>query len=396
MTRPKHRTLGRRSKREVDVLVVGGGIAGLLTATLVQELGYKTVLLEAGPKLGSGASLRNEGWIHAGTYHSQAILDEVSARGVTRSTLVGHRYFLREALEDGSSLYARSFAVTAERLRVPFIEDRWKRFSVVHEGIALGDLAALFPGLNVGAIAGAYAVDDFAVDTTRVFARFRRRFVNAGGRVFCDAHITHQSCGTITASIGGQMHAFRPRKVVVTAGTGIGELCQRVWGITIEQRFFKSHLVIAGPVRQQHSIFSLDDRGPTIMVHSSGLDLSRARYLIGLNRVSRRLEVPEVEADKSEIDEIVAKAEDLMGSRLEFVSGYACVKTELAPRDREGGYDLQLRILQLASDLIVAVPGKMTEAPTLALAICNLIHQELQADDIAKRPMDDILQAAIL
>ena len=56
-----------------------------------------------------------------------------------------------------------------------------------------------------------------------------------------------------------------------------------------------------------------------------------------------------------------------------------------APSGQEGGYDLQLRILPPTADLmVVAVPGKMTEAPTLALTIRNLIHEELRGDDIGK------------
>ena len=48
-----------------DTIIVGGGIAGLLTALRLSQSGLRVVVIEK-DKLGSGATLANQGVIHSG------------------------------------------------------------------------------------------------------------------------------------------------------------------------------------------------------------------------------------------------------------------------------------------------------------------------------------------
>lgn len=54
---------------DVDVLVIGGGIAGLWTLARLQQAGYKTVLLES-QALGAGQTRFAQGIIHGGTKYA--------------------------------------------------------------------------------------------------------------------------------------------------------------------------------------------------------------------------------------------------------------------------------------------------------------------------------------
>jgi glycerol-3-phosphate dehydrogenase len=54
---------------DVDVLVIGGGIAGLWTLARLQQAGYKSVLLES-QKLGAGQTRYAQGIIHGGTKYA--------------------------------------------------------------------------------------------------------------------------------------------------------------------------------------------------------------------------------------------------------------------------------------------------------------------------------------
>ncbi len=74
-----------------DITVVGGGIAGLWTAKELLERGYSVSLVEKSNALAAGATTRNEGWLHAGTYHSVAIDDERDAEQVTARTILWAR-----------------------------------------------------------------------------------------------------------------------------------------------------------------------------------------------------------------------------------------------------------------------------------------------------------------
>ena len=54
---------------EIDVAVVGGGVAGLASALAVAEGGASVCLLERHVRLGHETSTRNSGVIHAGIYY---------------------------------------------------------------------------------------------------------------------------------------------------------------------------------------------------------------------------------------------------------------------------------------------------------------------------------------
>ena len=54
---------------EIDVAVVGGGVAGLASALAIAERGRSVCLLEQHPRLGHETSTRNSGVIHAGIYY---------------------------------------------------------------------------------------------------------------------------------------------------------------------------------------------------------------------------------------------------------------------------------------------------------------------------------------
>ena len=53
----------------VDVIVFGGGIAGLWTLARLQQAGYKAVLLES-QALGAGQTRYAQGIIHGGTKYA--------------------------------------------------------------------------------------------------------------------------------------------------------------------------------------------------------------------------------------------------------------------------------------------------------------------------------------
>ena len=59
---------------EIDVAVIGGGVAGLASAWAIAERGSTVCLLERHPRLGHETSTRNSGVIHAGIYYPSGSL----------------------------------------------------------------------------------------------------------------------------------------------------------------------------------------------------------------------------------------------------------------------------------------------------------------------------------
>lgn len=71
-----------RNSVEADVVIIGGGLAGVNTALSLAERGRKTVLLEAG-RIGWAASGRNGGFAHPG--YSLGMGDLVETVGVSHA-----------------------------------------------------------------------------------------------------------------------------------------------------------------------------------------------------------------------------------------------------------------------------------------------------------------------
>src|SRR6185436_11411461 len=81
-------------REEYDVAIIGAGALGLITGALSVKNGFKTVIIEESPTLASGPSTKNEGWLHAGTYHANSIANESEALAVARRCLEGYTWVL--------------------------------------------------------------------------------------------------------------------------------------------------------------------------------------------------------------------------------------------------------------------------------------------------------------
>jgi glycine/D-amino acid oxidase-like deaminating enzyme len=70
--------------KNTDIVVVGAGITGLLAARGFARLGISVTVIEQDNNLSSGATTRNEGWLHHGTYHAVSISDRTVAMSVAK------------------------------------------------------------------------------------------------------------------------------------------------------------------------------------------------------------------------------------------------------------------------------------------------------------------------
>src|SRR5690349_19233333 len=108
-----------------QVTIVGAGIAGLSIGYRLAQYGLFPLIIESGSQIASGSTTRNEGWLHAGTFHSQSIKDPNQALRVAKRCMYGHEHFRRfcpDAIENPIDL---TLAVTLHRARVPEISERW-------------------------------------------------------------------------------------------------------------------------------------------------------------------------------------------------------------------------------------------------------------------------------
>lgn len=72
-----------------DVVIAGAGVVGLAVARALGETGYKVLVTESAPTIGSGVSSRNSEVIHAGLYYPP---DSLKARLCQRGAELLYRY----------------------------------------------------------------------------------------------------------------------------------------------------------------------------------------------------------------------------------------------------------------------------------------------------------------
>jgi L-2-hydroxyglutarate oxidase LhgO len=100
----------------IDVAVIGGGVAGLASALAVAETGRSVCLLEQHPRLGHETSTRNSGVIHAGIYYpSGSIKAALCVEGRERLYDLAARYDIPHAR-------CGKFIVAATAAEIPALE----------------------------------------------------------------------------------------------------------------------------------------------------------------------------------------------------------------------------------------------------------------------------------
>ncbi|HJQ08205.1 MAG TPA: FAD-dependent oxidoreductase [Candidatus Saccharimonadales bacterium] len=361
------------SEFRADVTVVGGGIAGLWSAKELIDQGLTVDVVERTESLANGPTTRNEGWLHAGTYHSVAVYDEEGARQVTERTVYGHDAilgFVPESVE-----HSPSFAIFAEEDLVQIALRKWDQFNIPHQEVSKGKFAA--DGLDTDRIKGAFAVRDRSVNSRVIVGRLADYILDNGGRIFTGAALTPTGGTTADVEIDGERHKFSSDAFLVTAGVGTKKVFEEITDTPFPMRYFKSHLSVV-PRISQDNIFYMDPLEAGLMSHGGAT-------IVGINREAVEVETPEygVLFDKVRLvhDALHRMMPEVGRSALANALDVACVKADVADdvsRRRSVDttqvlQDLNIKVFEPVEGWVCAIPGKMTEAPALARVAANRI-----------------------
>lgn len=211
----------------VDVLVIGGGIAGLWTLARLHQAGYKAVLLEANA-LGGGQTRYAQGIIHGGTKYaltgkltaSSAAVADMPARW--RACYEGNGELdltQAELLSDAHYLWSTSSLTS--RLSGFFASKVMRSRSTEVKNSSLPSLFQhkAFKGQL-------YQLDEPVFDTLSVIRAIAEPLKKTILPIAANS-LQHRDNSVVVASRGGELYNFHYQSVLLMAGEGNEDLLSR-------------------------------------------------------------------------------------------------------------------------------------------------------------------------
>lgn len=320
--------------------------------------------MDESPRLAAGATTRNEGWLHAGTYHAASIVDRDAAVRVARRTREGYHQTRRFA--PAAVHHACTFALVVEE-SIAETRARWDEAGVAYRTVPRGALATLEPGLRLTRRTAVFAVDDVPIDTTVLCTRLAVESMRQGVRILMARRITRIHGTTLTLdSPTGARERLHAGILVFTAGCGNKKLIRDLLGVELPFRFWRSHLMDL-PRVSKHAFFGIRAGEVTCMPHGRW-------SIVGTNADQEELPAPSFDVRSSSVLCATAALRRLVRDiDVATIRPRACVKVDVDPGAGAVVHDLgfappqlDVAVGRISSRVFWALPGKMTEAPVAA------------------------------
>lgn len=366
MVELRNRHISRPSEINTNVTIVGTGICGLTLAYLFARSGNQVALVDKAGDVAHGATTRNEGWLHAGTYHAAAIEDPVMARQVVTRTRFGHdsiRRYAPQAIEDQPP---DSYAVFRDPENLERAQQRWKEMNVPHKEISLGIFNRINPEVNTENLVGAFMVDDQSVNTTILCSRLVTDIHNAGGKFYMKSELTPEDEHMARIKTPKGDISVRSDFFIVAAGAGIKPFFENFLQKPFPMRFIQSHLLIM-PRLLINGVFEMEPGGAGVMNHTKS-------SVVGVNKDGIQMTEPSYIPNPAKKNLIHAAVTKLIPHSTHYrrYSVVACVKPDVY-KDSSDIMNLNAQFDEVTPSWFYALPGKMTEAPFVANAAFALL-----------------------
>ncbi|MBI1775035.1 MAG: FAD-binding oxidoreductase [Proteobacteria bacterium] len=364
------------------VMIVGAGIAGLMIAHRLAQYGLHPTVVEASEKIAAGATIRNQGWLHAGTIHAQSIADPNLSTRVAQRCMYGHDYFRRFCPEAVENPTIPSLAVTLSEERIPEIIDRWEEAGVAFRPITRRSLETRCPAILSQNVAASWIVKDLTIDSRVVCSRLAVAIQRDGGCVFTRCRIGKLRLGDASFESYGVEYKLSPAFVIVAAGHWTNEILTTHWNMTVAMRFWKSHLLVTRRVPGA-AVFAVDDGEAGIVHHGD-------RSVAGMTGDNVLCLEPSNEVDQAEAEKIRAALSRLIAIPTDApVVPFACTKVDIVDQ-ASSIRNLDVEVVNVSQNVLAVFPGKMTEAPFLADIVAREVVEALNGITTNDRPIDSI------
>lgn len=364
-----------------DVTIVGSGIAGLMTAKKASSLGIKTLLVEKSDRIAGGSSTRNEGWLHAGTYHATSIKDRKQSIQVATRTLYGHkqlRGYIPEAVEDP---LIKAVCLVREDDYSEEILSRWNEAEVSYSELKASQFFDQMPNVIRDGVTRVFAVEDVSINTRILYSKLLHDARLNGADFLTQTVLKFNEDRTATLVSKNGQEKLQSRLFVYTSGYGSESILKDQLGLNLPLRYWKSHLLIT-PKLTDRGVFNLSPGEAALMNH-------RFCSIIGFNEDAYVVEEPNFDIDPSHVVSSLVALKRLV--RIEEDLRYlpvSCIKIDV-PEHLNISRSLNVNIFEPTPGHVFAFPGKMTETPYLVDVLMQIIFERLDDGKISFRPCDE-------
>jgi glycine/D-amino acid oxidase-like deaminating enzyme len=352
-----------------DITILGAGAAGLMTAVRLSEHGYKVALVEKSSKVCAGPSVRNEGWLHAGTYHATSVKDQTKAVEVAGRCQYGYSVIKQLAPESITEPDMHSYAVFKKNEYVEYAQERWTAAKVFADSVLLRELATNCPEIDISSIVKAFRVADVSINTPSLYANLIKRIQEAGGEFYLDSTIVvdQNQQAWLRSAVSSQDQPLNTQLVINTTGYGMANFLSQYFGEEYSMRFWKSHLIVY-PRLGKHNVFYIEPGEAAAIQHGRVT-------MIGQHEDAVVIDEPDFSPISDRVASVQAAAQRLYYQAYQQPTlATACLKPDLSStsnKARSVGIDIH----EPKPGYIFALPGKMTESPCLADMLVTMAEE---------------------
>ncbi|WP_280313546.1 NAD(P)/FAD-dependent oxidoreductase, partial [Nocardia abscessus] len=254
--------------RTVGCVVVGGGIAGLMTAARLAAAGWTVVLLERG-LLGSGATTSNHGMIHSGALYARWHPEIVAA---CRQAQIAYQSSFPECVVTTQPCWYLARPET-----VHTYETLWRRHGIAHHTVETPEIRELLR--DQGCDIAACAVGELVIDTRALLGELAARCVALGVEiaVATGAHRIVVHNGGVQA-IDTAQGRIDTANVVVCAGIGTKPLLETAGSVIGAQLRSRLEMMMAYPGQLPRPIIGLEFGWPALAPAAAAGTVLASRY----------------------------------------------------------------------------------------------------------------------
>lgn len=374
----------KKEKLNFDIGIAGAGVLGLFLFKQLSELGYKTALFEKADKLAIGPSTRNEGMIHRGTRHAVSTNNADVAKRIVSRSIYGHEIIKQYAPESVNDIGVSFIAALTEKDDEKYIIDRWKENQVSFIPISKKEFKRMVPEANDKLVKKAFLVSDLSINTRILYQKLLHQGIVSGGKVFTDSEfIARDIKEADIVNSNGDIQRISAKNFVITTGYNIGNIYKQITGDSLNVRFWKSHLIVL-PRLAKHGLIFVGN-GETITAHQGN------NSIFGQWEDATVVEKPNNEPIKEKAQTVFEAGVRAFPGAQKYKDSYmpvACIKPDIISSVNDAR-SVDVQIFTPLENYILALPGKMTEAPFLANIILQMIFNSNSDSMISERPLDN-------